>query len=88
MQGVASGETLVSHGLTRYVGCAGILYLLSCLAEWGDMRAELEAARAVPLLLDLLGTTTDTTVQVCVLALMLLLPACMIQQTAHGRGAD
>ncbi len=44
--------------------CAAILYVLSCLAKQPDMRAELEAASAVPLLLDLLATCTDTQVQV------------------------
>lgn len=41
-----------------------MLYLLSCLAEFKDMRAELEAADAVPMLLDLLATVTDSQIQV------------------------
>ena len=44
---------------------AAILYVLSCLAKQPDMRAELEAAGAVPVLLDLLASITDTQVQVC-----------------------
>lgn len=44
--------------------CAGVLYLMSCLAEFKDLRAELEAADAVPMLLDLLATCTDTQIQV------------------------
>jgi hypothetical protein len=42
-----------------------VLYLLSCLAEFKDMRAELEAADAVPMLLDLLSTCADTKIQAC-----------------------
>jgi hypothetical protein len=49
--------------------CAGVLYLMSCLAEFKDLRAELESADAVPMLLDLLATCTDTQIQV--------LPACL-----------
>lgn len=44
--------------------CAGVLYLMSCLAEFKDLRAELESADAVPMLLDLLATCTDTQIQV------------------------
>ena len=43
---------------------AGLLYLLSCLAKFGDMRAEMEAAGAVDVLLELLSTCHDTKVQV------------------------
>ena len=43
---------------------AGLLYLLSCLAKFGDMRAEMEAAGAVDILLELLSTCHDTKVQV------------------------
>lgn len=45
--------------------CAGLLYLLSCLAKDDDMRAELEAAGAVDVLLELLGSRHDTKVQAC-----------------------
>lgn len=42
---------------------AGLLYLLSCLAKYDDMRAEMEAAGAVDVLLELLGSCHDTKVQ-------------------------
>ena len=47
---------------------AGLLYLLSCLAKFGDMRAEMEAAGAVDILLELLSTCHDTKVQVKLLS--------------------
>lgn len=47
---------------------AGLLYLLSCLAKFGDMRAEMEAAGAVDVLLELLSTCHDTKVQVILLS--------------------
>ena len=47
-----------------FCACTGVLYLLSCLAEFKDLRAELESADAVPMLLDLLATCTDTHIQV------------------------
>ena len=43
--------------------CAGLLYLLSCLAKYEDMRSELEGASAVDVLLELLGSCPDTKVQ-------------------------
>ncbi len=43
----------------------GLLYLLSCLAKFDDMRAELEVAGAVDVLLELLGNRHDTKVQAC-----------------------
>ena len=50
------------------VGCTGVLYLMSCLAQFKDLRAELESADAVPMLLDLLATCTDTQIQACIRA--------------------
>ena len=45
---------------------AGLLYLLSCLARFEDMRAELDGAGAVDVLLELLGSCLDTKVQASV----------------------
>ncbi|BDA49930.1 hypothetical protein COCOBI_15-0580 [Coccomyxa sp. Obi] len=49
---------------------SGVLYLLSCLAEFKDLRAELESADAVPMLLDLLATCTDTQIQAATVSLL------------------
>ena len=46
---------------------AGLLYLLSCLARFEDMRGELEGAGAVDVLLELLGSCDDTKVQASIM---------------------
>ena len=48
--------------------CTGLLYLLSCLAKYEDMRGEMEGAGAVDVLLELLGSCPDTKVQASTLS--------------------
>lgn len=68
---------------------AGLLYLLSCLAKFGDMRAEMEAAGAVDILLELLSTCHDTKVQVKLLSSnhALLLHEEAVSSICHGKAA-
>ena len=72
-----------------YPARAGLLYLLSCLAKFGDMRAEMEAAGAVDVLLELLSTCHDTKVQVMLLSFnhSLLLHKEAVSSICHCKAA-
>ena len=72
-----------------YSARAGLLYLLSCLAKFGDMRTEMEAAGAVDVLLELLSTCHDTKVQVILLSFnhSLLLHKEAVSSICHCKAA-
>lgn len=83
---IACGAVLLKACVLWHVACAGLLYLLSCLAKYDDMRAELEAAGAVDVLLELLGSRHDTKVQArsCTISVAALTDACGASTADEG----